>query len=57
LRASFAAFEEDIKGSLSLGKLADVTVLDTDIMTVPDDQIRNAKVTYTIIGGRIVYQK
>jgi predicted amidohydrolase YtcJ len=57
LSNAFAAFEEDIKGSLSLGKLADVTVLDTDIMTVPDDQIRNAKVTYTIIGGRIVYQK
>jgi predicted amidohydrolase YtcJ len=57
LSNAFAAFEEDIKGSLSLGKLADVTVLDTDIMTVPVDQIRNAKVTYTIIGGRIVYQK
>lgn len=56
LSNAFAAFEEDIKGSLSLGKLADVTVLDTDIMTVPDDQIRNAKVTYTIIGGKIVYQ-
>jgi hypothetical protein len=53
---AFAAFEEDIKGSLSLGKLADVTVLTRDILTVPDDDIRTARVAYTIIGGRVVYK-
>ena len=53
---AFAAFEEDIKGTLSLGKLADVTVLTRDILTVPDDQIRDATVAYTIIGGRVVYR-
>jgi predicted amidohydrolase YtcJ len=53
---AFAAFEEDIKGSLSLGKLADVTVLTRDILTVPDEEIRTAKVAYTIIGGRIAYR-
>ncbi len=53
---AFAAFEEDIKGSLTVGKLADVTVLTKDITKVPDDEIRTAKVAYTIIGGKVVYK-
>jgi len=53
---AFAAFEEDIKGSLSIGKLADITVLTKDITTVPDDEILQAKVAYTIVGGKIVYK-
>jgi predicted amidohydrolase YtcJ len=52
---AFAAFEEDIKGTLSTGKLADITVLSKNILTVPDDEIRTAKVAYTIIGGKVVY--
>lgn len=56
LNNAFAAFEEDIKGSLSLGKLADITVLTKDITTVPDEEIREAKVAYTIIGGKVVYK-
>jgi predicted amidohydrolase YtcJ len=55
LMNAFAAFEEDIKGSLSLGKLADITVLTKDITTVPEEEIRTAKVAYTIVGGRVVY--
>jgi predicted amidohydrolase YtcJ len=53
---AFAAFEEDIKGSLSIGKLADITVLTKDITTVPDDEILQAKVAYTIVGGKIAYK-
>jgi predicted amidohydrolase YtcJ len=53
---AFSAFEEDIKGTLARGKLADVTVLTKDITTIPEDQIRTAKVAYTIIGGRVVYK-
>jgi predicted amidohydrolase YtcJ len=53
---AFAAFEEDIKGSLAPGKLADITVLTKDITTVPDEEIKSAKVAYTIIGGRVVYR-
>lgn len=56
LANAYAAFEDDIKGSLSLGKLADITVLTKDITTVPDDEILTAKVAYTIIGGRVVYK-
>jgi predicted amidohydrolase YtcJ len=52
---AYAAFEEDIKGSLTRGKLADVTVLTKDITTIPEEQIKTAKVAYTIIGGRVVY--
>jgi predicted amidohydrolase YtcJ len=53
---AYAAFEEDIKGTLARGKLADVTVLTKDITTIPDDEIKTAKVAYTIIGGRVVYK-
>jgi predicted amidohydrolase YtcJ len=56
IQNAFAAFEEDIKGSLVVGKLADVTVFTKDITTIPDDEIKTAKVAYTIIGGKVVYQ-
>jgi hypothetical protein len=54
---AFAAFEESVKGSLTPGKLADITVLSQDITTVPDDQIKNTKIVYTIVGGKIVYKR
>jgi hypothetical protein len=54
---AYAAFEEEIKGSLTPGKLADITVLSRDIMTIPEDEILSAKVVYTIVGGEIKYQK
>jgi|SRR5579862_4573544 len=56
IQNAFAAFEENIKGSLAIGKLADITVLTKDITNVPDDQIKTAKVAYTIVGGKVVYK-
>jgi hypothetical protein len=56
INGAFAAFEEDVKGSITPGKLADVTIVDRDIMTIPEEQIRDARVLYTIVGGRVVYQ-
>jgi predicted amidohydrolase YtcJ len=53
---AFAAFEEDLKGTLTVGKLADVTVLNRDLTAVPDAAIRETAVVYTIIGGKIVYR-
>jgi predicted amidohydrolase YtcJ len=53
---AFAAFEDDVKGTLSVGKLADITVLSRDLTAVPEDEIRQAKVVYTIVGGEIVYK-
>jgi hypothetical protein len=54
---AFAAFEDGSKGSLKVGKLADVTVLSSDILTVPEDAIRSAKVDYTIVGGKVLYER
>ena len=55
INGAYAAFEEHIKGSLERGKLADVTVLSKDILTVPDNEIPSAKVLYTIVGGKVLY--
>jgi len=57
LNAAYAAFEEEIKGSLAPGKLADIVVLSQDLMTVAESEIRNTQVLYTILGGKVVYQK
>ena len=54
---AYAAFEEDIKGSLTVGKLADIVVLDTDILTCPEEAILDTKVVYTIVGGEVAYAK
>ena len=54
--AAYAAFEEDIKGSLAIGKLADVTVLSRDILTVPEEEILGAEVISTVVGGKVRYQ-
>ena len=54
--AAYGAFEEDLKGTLSVGKLADVTVLSQDILTVDEELIPASEVVYTIVGGEIVYR-
>jgi hypothetical protein len=53
---AFAAFEEKEKGTLAPGKLADVTVLSKDILRVPEAEIPNARVLYTIVGGKVSYE-
>jgi hypothetical protein len=55
LQAAYAAFEEPLKGSLEPGKLADITVLSRDILTVPEEEILSTEVVYTIVGGKIAY--
>ena len=57
INAAFAAFEEDIKGSLSVGKLADITVLSKDVMTISEDEIPSTEVVYTIVGGKVLYSQ
>ncbi|MFZ2053581.1 MAG: amidohydrolase [Candidatus Aminicenantales bacterium] len=57
LNGAYAAFQEDLLGSLQAGKLADITVLSQDIMTVPEDEILKTEVLLTIVGGRVLYQK
>lgn len=50
---AIAAFEEDIKGSLAAGKLADITVLSQDLLSVPDDKLKDTEIVMTIVGGEI----
>lgn len=54
---AFAAFEEAYKGSLEVGKLGDVVVLDRDILTVPDEDLAGARVEMTIVGGVVRYER
>jgi predicted amidohydrolase YtcJ len=57
INGAFAGFEEDLKGSLTAGKLADITVLSRDILTCPEDDIPGTEVLYTIVGGKVLYKK
>jgi predicted amidohydrolase YtcJ len=52
---AYAAFQEDVLGSLTPGKYADVVVLSQDITRVPDEQIMGTRVVYTIVGGKVRY--
>jgi predicted amidohydrolase YtcJ len=54
---AYGAFEEGLKGALKVGMLGDITVLSKDILTIPDDQILKTEVDYTIVGGKVVFQK
>ena len=54
--AAYGAFEEDIKGSLEPGKLADFTIFTHDLMTLPEDSILQTKVFMTIVGGKQVFK-
>ena len=53
---AYAGFEEDIKGSISIGKLADIIILDTDLLNCNEENIASAKVLTTICNGKVVYQ-
>jgi predicted amidohydrolase YtcJ len=55
LNGAYSAFEEDVKGSLTPGKYADIVVLSKDIMTIPPEEILTTEVVYTVVGGEIRY--
>jgi len=57
LNGAYASFEENLKGSVEPGKLADVAVLDRDLTKIKPEDIRNAKVYMTIVNGKILYHK
>ena len=52
---AFATFEESIKGSIEPGKLADLAILNYDILTCPADSIKKIKSLMTILDGKIIY--
>lgn len=55
LGAAYASFEEHERGSLQVGKRADITILSADIMTVPEPEILRIRALHTIVGGEVVY--
>jgi predicted amidohydrolase YtcJ len=55
--AAKAFFEDLSRGSLEEGKMADLVILDQDLINIPEDQILQAKILYTILGGEIVYSR
>jgi len=57
INGAYTSFEEDIKGTLTPGKLADITVLSKDIMTIPEEEIPTTEVVYTIVGGEVKYRR
>jgi len=57
INGAYAGFEEGRKGALAPGRLADITVLSKDILTVPEDEIPTAAVVYTIVGGKVRYRR
>lgn len=54
---AYAVFEDDIRGSLEEGKLADITVFDRNLIEIPEEEILEAEVLYTIIDGKVVFEK
>ena len=52
-----ASFDEARKGTLARGKLADLVLIDRDLTTIPADSIRDARITMTVVGGRVVYER
>jgi len=54
---AFATFDERTRGALAPGYDADLVVLDRDLFTLPADSLDQARVRYTIVGGRVVYER
>ncbi len=55
--AAYGAFEEDNKGSLEVGKYADIVILDTDLLSCDDLDIPKTEVVYTLVGGKVLFEK
>jgi predicted amidohydrolase YtcJ len=54
---AFAAFEEENKGSLEIGKLADIVVLSKDLSKCPDDEIMDTEIIMSMVGGVVKYEQ
>jgi predicted amidohydrolase YtcJ len=57
LGSAYAEFQESVKGSIGVGKLADIVILSRDIFKIDPKDIQNAKVLMTLVDGRVVYEE
>jgi predicted amidohydrolase YtcJ len=57
INAAWSAFQEDVMGSVTPGKYADLAILDRNLLTVSDDDLAAAQVDVTILGGRVVFER
>jgi predicted amidohydrolase YtcJ len=57
LNTAYAGYEERLKGSITVGKLADFVVLSDDLLTINPRQIKDVEVAMTFVGGRVVYRR
>jgi hypothetical protein len=55
--AAYASFDENRKGTIEVGKMADFTVLSDDLFNIEPDSIRRVRVEMTIVGGKVVYSR
>ena len=55
--AAYLSFDEKRKGSIEPGKLADLVVLSHDILTCPEEQVRDIEAEMTMVGGQVVHQR
>jgi predicted amidohydrolase YtcJ len=56
MNSSYELHQDELTGSLETGKLADLIVLDRNVLAVPAEEIAQVKVLQTVVGGRVVYQ-
>jgi predicted amidohydrolase YtcJ len=57
LDVAYTSFEEEIKGSIEPGKLADITVVEQDLTKMDPDEVKEATIQMTIVNGKILYVK
>ena len=57
INGAYSCFQENIRGSLEVGKLADMTVLDRDILTCATEEVRDVEVLQTYVGGELAFEK
>ena len=56
INGAYAMFSESDRGTLEVGKLADLVLIDRDLTRIPTPEIRDARVVATVVGGRLVYE-
>lgn len=57
INAAYQSFEENVKGTLELGKYADMVILEKDIYSIPEDEIKDVKVDLTMVDGKVLYKR